>query len=32
MRTRAIGKVREGEDPGTGWKIENTSIGTVGAN
>lgn len=32
MRTRAIGKVREGEDPGTDWKIENTSIGTVGAN
>jgi pilus assembly protein CpaD len=32
MRTRAIGKVREGEDPGTDWKIENTSIGTIGAN
>jgi pilus assembly protein CpaD len=32
MRTRAIGKVREGADPGTDWKIENTSIGTAGAN
>ncbi|MFN3889464.1 MAG: CpaD family pilus assembly protein [Beijerinckiaceae bacterium] len=32
MRTRAIGKVREGADPGTEWKIENSSIGTVGAN
>jgi pilus assembly protein CpaD len=32
MRIRAIGKVREGEDPGTEWKVENTSIGTVGAN
>jgi pilus assembly protein CpaD len=32
MRTRAIGKVREGDDPGTEWKIENTSIGTAGAN
>jgi len=32
MRTRAIGKVREGSDPGTGWQIKNTSIGSVGAN
>lgn len=32
MRTRAISKVREGSDPGTEWKIENTSIGTAGAN
>ncbi len=32
MRTRAIGKVREGADPGTEWKIENTSIGIAGAN
>lgn len=32
MRTRAIGKVREGVDPGTTWQIKNTSIGTVGAN
>lgn len=32
MRSRAIGKVRGGADPGTEWKIENTSIGTVGAN
>jgi len=31
MRTRAIGKVREGADPGTNWKIENTSIGIAGA-
>lgn len=32
MRTRAIGKVREGADPGTQWSIENTSIGVAGAN
>lgn len=32
MRIRAIGKVRDGEDPGTEWKIENTSIGKVGGN
>lgn len=32
MRSRAIGKVREGADPGTEWKIKNTSIGTVGAD
>ncbi|MBX9759914.1 MAG: CpaD family pilus assembly protein [Beijerinckiaceae bacterium] len=32
MRTRAISKVREGADPGTQWTIENSSIGTVGAN
>ena len=32
MRTRAISKVREGADPGTQWTIENTSIGTAGAN
>lgn len=32
MRTRAIGKVREGQDPGTQWTVENTSIGAVGGN
>lgn len=32
MRTRAIGKVREGADPGTEWKVQNTSIGAVGGN
>lgn len=32
MRTRAISRVREGADPGTQWTIENSSIGTVGAN
>lgn len=32
MRTRAIGKVREGQDPGTQWTIQNTSIGAAGGN
>ncbi len=27
MRTRAISKVRKGDDPGTNWKIKNTDIG-----
>ena len=31
MRTRAIGNVREGVDPGTSWRITNSNnIGTVG--
>lgn len=30
MRIRAIGKVRQGNDPGTSWMIKNSSIGTVG--
>lgn len=32
MRSRAISNVRQGSDPGTQWTIENSSIGTVGAN
>jgi type IV pilus biogenesis protein CpaD/CtpE len=31
MRMRAIGDVRNGEDPGTNWKIQITPIGQVGA-
>ncbi|MGO4872602.1 MAG: CpaD family pilus assembly protein [Roseiarcus sp.] len=31
MRLRAIGDVREGKDPGTNWKIQNTAIGQVGS-
>jgi len=31
MRTRAIGDVRSGQDPGTNWKIQITPIGQVGA-
>jgi pilus assembly protein CpaD len=27
MRTRAIGHVRQGQDPGTNWTIKNTTIG-----
>jgi len=30
MRLRAIGDVREGKDPGTAWKTQNTAIGQVG--
>lgn len=30
FRTRAINNVRQGKDPGTGWKTTNTSIGSVG--
>jgi len=30
MRLRAIASVRKGEDPGTNWKTQNTSIGSVG--
>ena len=32
MRTRAIGNVRTGADPGTNWKVQNTSISNVGSN
>jgi pilus assembly protein CpaD len=30
MRTRAIGNVRKGADPGTTWTTKNSSIGAVG--
>jgi hypothetical protein len=30
MRLRAIGNVRKGQDPGTEWKTQTTTIGTVG--
>jgi pilus assembly protein CpaD len=30
MRLRAIQKVRQGQDPGTDWKVQTTTIGTVG--
>jgi pilus assembly protein CpaD len=30
MRLRAIQQVRKGQDPGTDWKTQNTTIGTVG--
>lgn len=30
MRTRAIGNVRKGTDPGTTWVTKNSSIGSVG--
>ena len=30
MRLRAIDKVRHGEDPGTDWKVQTTTIGQVG--
>lgn len=32
MRMRAIGKVRQGKDPGTDWKVQNSNIGSVGGN
>lgn len=31
MRLRAIDKVRNGEDPGTSWKVQTTTIGQVGS-
>jgi hypothetical protein len=31
MRTRAIESLRNGQDPGTNWKLVNSSISTVGA-
>ena len=31
MRTRAIESLRSGQDPGTNWKLVNSSISTVGA-
>jgi pilus assembly protein CpaD len=31
MRLRAIGDVRKGTDPGTDWKVQTTTIGTVGS-
>ena len=31
MRLRAIDKVRNGEDPGTDWKVQTTTIGQVGS-
>jgi pilus assembly protein CpaD len=30
MRTRAIGNIRAGTDPGTAWNTHNSSIGSVG--
>ncbi len=32
IRMRAIQKVRQGSDPGTNWKVQNSSIGSVGGN
>ena len=32
MRIRAIGKVRQGSDPGTTWVTKNSSIGSVGSS
>jgi hypothetical protein len=32
MRVRGIEILRKGEDPGTNWKVTNSSINTVGAN
>jgi pilus assembly protein CpaD len=32
MRLRAIGNVRQGQDPGTNWKVQLTAIGQVGGN
>jgi pilus assembly protein CpaD len=31
MRLRAIGDVRKGQDPGTDWKVQTTTIGSVGS-
>jgi pilus assembly protein CpaD len=31
MQLRAINAVRQGNDPGTNWKIQNTDIGQLGA-
>jgi pilus assembly protein CpaD len=30
MRSRAISAVRQGKDPGTVWKTQNSNIGAVG--
>jgi pilus assembly protein CpaD len=30
LRTRAIGALRQGIDPGTSWAVKNTSIGNIG--
>jgi pilus assembly protein CpaD len=30
LRTRAIGSLRQGKDPGTTWAVGNTSIGNIG--
>jgi pilus assembly protein CpaD len=32
MRVRAIQDVRQGQDPGTSWKVQNTTIGQVGGS
>ena len=32
MRVHGIESLRKGEDPGTNWKVTNSSISTVGAN
>ena len=32
MRIRAIGKVRQGNDPGTSWRVQGSNIGAVGGN
>ncbi len=32
MRLRAIDDVRKGQDPGTTWKVQNTTIGQVGGS
>jgi pilus assembly protein CpaD len=32
MRVRAIENLRKGEDPGTNWKLTNSSISQVGTN
>jgi pilus assembly protein CpaD len=30
LRTRAIGALRQGNDPGTSWAVKNTTIGNIG--
>lgn len=32
MRTRAIGRVRMGDDPSVKWQVRNSSIGSAGGN
>ena len=32
MRIRAIGKVRQGSDPGTTWTTKNSNIGSIGGS
>jgi pilus assembly protein CpaD len=32
MRLRGIQAVRQGQDPGTSWKVQNTTIGQVGGS